>query len=79
MNGENAQRRICSQSEARERLGVQVFKDALKAGWIEPRVIKAGKTKRKPAKILFAVEDVERVEDRILAGEYPVPKPEAVS
>jgi hypothetical protein len=75
MNKETTLRRICSRAEAAERLGTQVFRDAIAAGWLAPRVIKKGRTERKPAKILFAIEDVERVEDRILAGEYPVPSP----
>ena len=78
MNKPRPERRICSRAEVAERLGVQVFRDALAAGWIAPRAIKAGRTRHKSAKILFALEDVARVEDRIMDGEYPVPPSSAV-
>jgi hypothetical protein len=62
---------IFSQTETAERLGHQVLRDAVAAGWIKPRALKPGRTKRKAAKVIFAGSDIDRVERRILEGEYP--------
>lgn len=60
---------ILSRAETAERLGAQVLRDALAAGWIKPRALKPGRAKN--LKVLFALVDIERVETRILKGEYP--------
>jgi hypothetical protein len=71
-------KRLFTRADAVERLGAQIFRDALAAGWIKARAHKAGRTKRRPhAKVIFALSDIEAVEERILNGEYPErPKPD---
>jgi hypothetical protein len=64
-------KRLLSRSEVAERLGAQVLRDAIAAGWISPRAIKPGRTDYKASKIIFVLEDVLSVEDRIAAGQYP--------
>lgn len=61
--------RIVSQADAFRLLGRQVAEDAIAAGWLAPCCQKSGL--RGPAKKLYSVADLRRVEDRILAGEYP--------
>jgi hypothetical protein len=59
--------RVLSQADVFRLLGRQVAEDAIRANWIAPRAVKPnGKASK-----LFALEDVARVEDRILNGEYP--------
>jgi hypothetical protein len=60
--------RLLSRREVESVIGPQIFKDALLAGWIRPRVSKLGMGKRTD---IYALSDVRDVEDRILAGEYP--------
>jgi hypothetical protein len=69
-------KQLYSQVEAAELLGHQVLRDAITAGWIKPRTVKKGRTKRKEAKVLYALADLERVQQRMLNGEYPEPLPE---
>jgi hypothetical protein len=66
------QRQLLNQSEVAQLLGHQILRDALKAGWIKPRARKPG-SGFKAAKVIYARADVEDVENRILAGEYPHP------
>lgn len=66
--------RILSQADTFRSLGRQVVEDAIEAGWLRPCAVKEGA--RGPAKKLYSVADLRRVEDRILAGEYPGAKTE---
>ena len=59
--------RILSQAEVFRLLGRQVAEDAIRAGWLSHRAEKPGGKRAK----IYALDDVERVADRILAGEYP--------
>jgi hypothetical protein len=60
--------RLLSRSEVEKVIGPQIFKDALLAGWIRPRVSKLGRGKRTD---IYALSDVREVEERILGGQYP--------
>lgn len=59
--------RILSQADVFRLLGRQVAEDAIRAGWLAHRAEKPGGKRAK----IYALEDVRRVENRILAGEYP--------
>lgn len=63
--------RTCSKAEAKELLRQQVFNDAVAAGWLKP-VAKKPNLKDVDTEI-YAVADVQDVENRILRGEYPDP------
>lgn len=59
--------RIPTQADVFRQLGQSVAQDAINAGWLAPRAFKPNGKRSK----LYATEDVRKVEDRILAGEYP--------
>ena len=59
--------RIATQADTFRTLTRQVAEDAIKAGWLKARSEKKGGRGKK----IFAVEDIRRVEDRILNGDYP--------
>ena len=59
-----------SQATLFELLGQQKAKDAIAAGWIKARTMKCNEN-GKASQITYSVEDFRRVEERLLAGEYP--------
>lgn len=61
--------RILSQADVYRLLGRQVADDAIKQGWLKPCCLK--EVPRGPKRRLFDLESVRRVEDRLIAGEYP--------
>lgn len=61
---------LLKQSEVIKRVGRQIYNDAIEARWIEPCAVKTGK-KRPRATVYFSPADVIRLEERILAGDYP--------
>lgn len=63
------QARLCTQAEAIALLKRQLFEDAIAAGWLKPCCVRQNKVDR-PTK-LYAVKDVQAVEEKVLAGEYP--------
>jgi hypothetical protein len=63
------QARTCSQAEAIQILRRQLFEDAEAAGWLSPCATKPNK-KDAPSKI-YSVAEIQLVETRVLAGEYP--------
>ena len=54
--------RILSQADVYRLLGRQTADDAFRNGWLKPCC---------PQRRLFDLEAIRRVEDRLLAGEYP--------
>ncbi|MES2706109.1 MAG: hypothetical protein V4726_05835 [Verrucomicrobiota bacterium] len=70
--------RILSLMDVERKLGQQITDDAIAAGWLKHRCEKVTSVRQKPRR-LFALDDVEAVEDRILCGEYPQPKGGATS
>lgn len=65
--------RTCNQTMVFECLGRARAEEMMAAGWLKPRVNREPESSGRALKI-FAVEDVRRCEDRILAGEYPETK-----
>ena len=63
------QSRILSQADVYRLLGRQIADDALLTGWLKPCCLKD--VPRGPQRRLFALADLQRVEDRLIAGEYP--------
>jgi hypothetical protein len=61
--------RILSQADVYRLLGRQTADDAIRHGWLKPCCLKA--VPRGPQRRLFDLEALRRVEDRLLAGEYP--------
>lgn len=61
--------RILSSEDCKRILGSETFRDAVAAGWLRPRCEKP--VPRGPKRKLFDRLDIEAVESRILAGEYP--------
>jgi hypothetical protein len=66
------QARTCSQAEAMDFLRPKLFRDAVEAGWLSPCCV-APNTVEDGSKI-YAVADLQNVEDRILNGQYPLKK-----
>lgn len=63
------QSRILSQADVYRLLGRQTADDAIRNGWLKPCCLK--QVPRGPHRRLFDLEALRRVEDRLLAGEYP--------
>lgn len=61
--------RILSQADVYRLLGRQTADDAIRNGWLKPCCLKV--VPRGPQRRLFDLEALRRVEDRLLAGEYP--------
>lgn len=61
--------RILSQADVYRLLGRQTADDAIRTGWLKPCCFK--EVPRGPQRRLFDLEAIRRVEDRLLAGEYP--------
>lgn len=61
--------RILTLADVYRLLGRQTADDAIRAGWLSPCCVKD--VPRGPGRRLFDREAVHRVEERILAGEYP--------
>jgi hypothetical protein len=61
--------RILSQADVYRLLGRQTADDAFLHGWLKPCCLKD--VPRGPQRRLFALADLQRVEDRLIAGEYP--------
>jgi hypothetical protein len=61
--------RILSQADVYRLLGRQTADDAFRNGWLKPCCLKV--VPRGPQRRLFDLEAIRRVEDRLLAGEYP--------
>ena len=61
--------RILSQADVYRLLGRQTADDAFRNGWLKPCCFKD--VPRGPQRRLFDLEALRRVEDRLLAGEYP--------
>jgi len=61
--------RILSLADVYRLLGRQVADDTIKHGWLKPCCFKD--VPRGPQRRLFALADLQRVEDRLIAGEYP--------
>ena len=61
--------RILSQADVYRLLGRQTADDAFRNGWLKPCCFK--QVPRGPQRRLFDLEAIRRVEDRLLAGEYP--------
>ena len=61
---------LMRRSQAIRRLGQQLYRDAVRAGWLVPCAIKPG-LKREVASRFFAAKDVVMIEKRLLKGEYP--------
>ncbi len=61
--------RILSQADVYRLLGRQTADDAFHHGWLNPCCLK--NVPRGPKRRLFDLEAMRRVEDRLLAGEYP--------
>ena len=61
--------RILSQADVYRLLGRQTADDAFRNGWLKPCCLKF--VPRGPQRRLFDLEAIRRVEDRLLAGEYP--------
>lgn len=65
------ERRLASAREAADVLGRGLFEDARAAGWLAPRCVK--EAPRGPSRAFYSVSDIREVEERILAGQYPLP------
>lgn len=61
--------RILSQADVYRLLGRQTADHALRHAWMKPCFFKS--VPRGPQHRLFDLEAIRRVEDRLLAGEYP--------
>lgn len=61
--------RILSQADVFRLLSRQVAEDAMRHGWLKPCCLKH--VPRGPQRRLFDLAEVHRVEERLLAGEYP--------
>ena len=61
--------RILSQADVYRLLGRQTADDTFRNGWLKPCCLKD--VPRGPQRRLFDLEAIRRVEDRLLAGEYP--------
>ena len=61
--------RVLTVADVYRLIGRQTADDAIRVGWLRPRCAK--QVPRGPQRRLFALSDVQDVEDQILAGKYP--------
>lgn len=61
--------RVLTLADVYRLLGRQTADDALRIGWLQPCCLK--NVPRGPQRRLFSLSDINRVEDRLLSGEYP--------
>ena len=63
------QARVITLADVYRLLGRQTADDAICNGWLKPCCLK--NVPRGPQRRLYALADINRVEDRLLSGQYP--------